>query len=94
MNLELAKQVAYMSVSELSANMMRRELSPVDIMKAYIYRIQERNPSLKAFVYLGFEEAEKKAKEAERALMSGEELGILHGIPTALKDLLDRKSVV
>ncbi|NHM30700.1 amidase [Neobacillus terrae] len=89
--MELAKQVAYMSVSELSTKMMRRELSPVDIVDAYIHRIQERNESLNAFVYFGFEEAKKRAQEAERAFMSGEELGILHGIPTAIKDLFDFK---
>jgi amidase len=54
-------------------------------------RIEARNPSLNAFVYLGFDSARTRAREAERALMAGEELGPLHGVPSALKDLFDFK---
>jgi amidase len=89
--MSLSNQVAYMSVNELSTRILRRELSPVDIIDAYIHRIEERNESLNAFVFLGIDEARKRAQEAERALMAGEEIGILHGIPTAIKDLFDFK---
>jgi len=89
--MSLAKEVAYMSVSELSTNIMRRELSPVDLIEAFIQRIEERNQSLNAFIYFGFEDARKRALEAERALLAGEEIGLLHGIPTAIKDLFDFK---
>ena len=60
-------------------------------MDAFIERIEARNKSITAFVYYGFEDARKAAKEAERALTSGEALGPLHGVPTALKDLFDSK---
>ena len=68
-----------------------RELSPVEVVDAFIGRIEERNKSLNAFVFYGFDDARNAAKEAERALTAGEALGPLHGVPTALKDLFDFK---
>ena len=68
-----------------------RELSPVEVVDAFLERIEERNKSLNAFVYFGFDDARNAAKEAERALTSGDALGSLHGVPTALKDLFDFK---
>ncbi len=68
-----------------------RRLSPVEVVDAFIERIEERNKSLTAFVYFGFDDARKAAKEAEAALTSGQGLGPLHGVPTALKDAFDSK---
>ncbi|MFM1653289.1 amidase [Brevibacillus sp. B_LB10_24] len=87
--MSLSEELAYMSAAELASRIRRRELSPVDVVEACIERIEQRDKSLNAFVYRGFDDARKNAKEAERALMSGEELGILHGVPTAMKDLFD-----
>jgi amidase/aspartyl-tRNA(Asn)/glutamyl-tRNA(Gln) amidotransferase subunit A len=56
-----------------------------------IERIEARNPSLNAFVYKGYEDARQRAEQAEHAVVSGEELGPLHGVPTAMKDLFDFK---
>lgn len=86
-----ASDLAYMTASELVARIRRREVSPVEVVDAFIQRIEERNPSLNAFVYFGFEDARQRAKEAERALMAGEAVGPLHGVPTAMKDLFDFK---
>ena len=80
---------AYMSASELALRVRRRDLSPVEVVDAFITRIEARNPSINAFVYLGFDDARQRAKEAEQALMSGAALGPLHGVPVALKDLFD-----
>src|SRR5918996_6104385 len=84
-------ELAYASAAELAARIRRRELSPVEVVDAFIARIEARNPSLNAFVYFGFDDARQRAREAERALMSGAELGPLHGVPCALKDLFDFK---
>ena len=86
-----ANELSYATAVELETRIRRRDLSPVEIVDAFIDRIETRNPSLNAFVYSGFDDARKRAREAERALMSGEELGPLHGIPTAIKDLFDFK---
>jgi amidase/aspartyl-tRNA(Asn)/glutamyl-tRNA(Gln) amidotransferase subunit A len=87
----LADELAYTTATELAARIRRRELSPVEVMDAVIERIQARNQSLNALVYLGFDDARQRAREAEQALVSGAELGVLHGVPTAIKDLFDFK---
>ena len=90
--MSLSNQLAYMSASELASRIRRRELSPVDVTDAFIERIEERNSSsINALIYFGFEDARRAAKRAEQALVSGEEIGPLHGVPTAIKDLFDFK---
>jgi amidase len=84
-------ELSYMSVAELKSRISSKELSPVDVVEGVIVRIKERNDSLNAFVHLDFEGARERAKKAEDQLMSGEQVGIMHGIPTALKDLFDFK---
>jgi amidase len=87
----LTDELAYTTATELATRIRRRDLSPVEVVEAYIQRIQDRNPSINAFVYSGFEDARHRAIEAERALMDGEKVGPLHGVPTAMKDLFDFK---
>lgn len=84
-------ELAYLSATELAARIRARSLSPVELVDATIARIEQRNPSLNALVFLGFEDARAQAKEAEQAVVSGEDLGPLHGVPTAIKDLFDSK---
>ena len=82
---------AWRSAAELAALIRKRELSPVEVMQAVIARIEARNPSLNAMVFTDFEGALAAARKAEEAVMSGAELGPLHGVPTAMKDLFDFK---
>jgi amidase/aspartyl-tRNA(Asn)/glutamyl-tRNA(Gln) amidotransferase subunit A len=87
----LADELAYMSATELALKIRTRTLSPVEVVDACISRIEQRNPSLNAFVFTGFDEARQRAQAAEQALMTGAELGPLHGVPTAMKDLFGFK---
>ena len=87
----LSDELAYTSAAELAGRIRRRDLSCVEVVEAFIKRIEARNPSLNARVYLGFDDARARAREAERAMMAGEELGPLHGVPAAIKDLFDFK---
>jgi amidase/aspartyl-tRNA(Asn)/glutamyl-tRNA(Gln) amidotransferase subunit A len=84
-------ELAYTTTTELAGRIRRRELSPVEVMDATIARIEARNPSLTAFVHTAFEEARTAARAAEHALTDGTEVGPLHGVPTAIKDLFDFK---
>ncbi len=86
-----AEELSYVTASDLAARIRRRELSPVELVDACIARIEERNPSINALVYLGFEDARRTAKEAEQSVLSGERTGPMHGVPTLLKDLFDFK---
>ncbi len=89
--MSLSDELAYTSATELALRIRRRDLSPVEAVDAFIDRIEKRNASLNAFIYTGFDEARAEAKRAEEALMAGEALGPLHGVPAAIKDLFDFK---
>jgi amidase len=83
--------LATMTATEIAGRIRRRQVSPVEVMDAAIHRIEARNPSLNAFVYLAFDEAREQARKAERVQMSGDAVGSLFGVPTAMKDLFDSK---
>ncbi|MFD4820543.1 amidase [Peribacillus butanolivorans] len=85
--MSLKYEIAYMSATDLAKKIKSRQLSPVEVVDAFIERIEERNKSLNAFIYFRYEDAKRKAKEAEEAVMKGKELGAFHGVPTALKDI-------
>src|SRR5712692_5241305 len=84
-------QSSWASAAELAGRIRRRELSPVELMSSTIQRIEQRNPSLNAFVFTDFDQAMERARAAEAAVTSGANLGPLHGVPTAMKDLFDFK---
>lgn len=78
----------YLPATELAARIAKRELSAVEVMKAFLARIEEVNPRLNALVSLLPEsEALKLAEAADKAQAAGDAIGILHGLPTAVKDL-------
>jgi len=82
---------SYLSAAEMARRIRQREVSPVEVMEATIQRIEARNPSLNALIYLGFDDARRAAKAAEAAVMQGDPLPPLHGVPAAIKDLFDFK---
>ena len=84
-------ELAYADVTEIARGIRQRQFSPVEVMNAFIARIEVRNPSLNALVYQGFDQARESAKDAEKALTDGRPLGPLHGVPVAIKDLFDFK---
>src|SRR5690606_5860357 len=73
--------------SILAERIRRKQISPVEIVKNALARIEEVNPKLNCFAFVYPEEALEKAKRAEDAVMKGERLGALHGVPLAIKDL-------
>lgn len=64
-----------------------RELSPVELLESCIDRIEAVNPTVNAIVATCYERAREEARSAERAVMRGEPLGALHGLPLGVKDL-------
>ena len=86
-----AEELSYATADDLARRIRRRELSPVEVVEACVARIEERNPSLNALVYLGFDDARAAARAAEQAVLAGQPTGPLHGVPTLLKDLFDFK---
>lgn len=84
-------EVAYASATDLARAVRQREISPVELVDVFAARIEERNPSLNAFVYTDLDGARQEARRAEQAVVDGADLGVLHGVPTAIKDLFDFK---
>lgn len=78
-----------LTLAEAAAAVAERELSPVELVESVLERIEAVGPALNAFVTVLADEARAAAKEAERALASGAELGPLHGVPVTLKDIYD-----
>jgi len=72
----------------LAALIRKRELSPVEVVEAYLRRIDELNPKLNAIVTLA-PDAVEKAREAELAVVHGHALGPLHGVPVTIKDTIE-----
>jgi amidase len=72
------------------AQMIRdREISPVELIQAHLRQIQQANPKLNAFVVVMAEEALAASKQAEAAVVRGDSLGLLHGVPVTIKDSFD-----
>ncbi|MGH7368578.1 MAG: amidase family protein, partial [Candidatus Rokuibacteriota bacterium] len=76
-------------VAELSRAFAARTLSPVDAVDALLDRIRRLDPRLHAFIAVYADEARLAAEGADRAIRSGHRVGPLHGVPIALKDLVD-----
>jgi aspartyl-tRNA(Asn)/glutamyl-tRNA(Gln) amidotransferase subunit A len=79
---------AWQSAVELASAIRARQVSPVELTRAMLQRIEKHNPALNAFVTVSAEEALCSAGKAEEAVMRGEKLGPLHGVPLHIKDNL------
>src|SRR2546425_7359292 len=77
------------TVAELSHAFATRALSPVDVVDALMARTSRRNPALHAYIAVYEAEARLAAEAADKAMRSGHRVGPLHGVPIALKDLVD-----
>ncbi|SEQ72041.1 aspartyl-tRNA(Asn)/glutamyl-tRNA(Gln) amidotransferase subunit A [Faunimonas pinastri] len=81
--------IAFASVRDLGAAYRSGRLGPVDVVTASLARLDLLEPKLNAFLEPMREEALRAADEAMRALQAGEDRGPLHGIPVAIKDIID-----
>ena len=75
------------SAVELAGMIRRREVSAVELLAAHLERIERVNPMVNAIVTLVPDRAAEWAAEADRRTISGDDLGVLHGLPIAHKDL-------
>jgi aspartyl-tRNA(Asn)/glutamyl-tRNA(Gln) amidotransferase subunit A len=76
-------------VHQLSREIQQRRLSPVELVDAYLARIEKYEPRLHAFTEVFAQDARLAAQAADAAIRSGHAVGPLHGIPVALKDLIE-----
>lgn len=85
--------LAFMTAVELASKIRQRELSAVEVLQAHIEQIEAHNPTLNAIVTYLPELAMDMAKEADERQARGAELGLLHGLPLAHKDLFETKNI-
>ena len=91
---EAEGDLAFLTIAEASIRIREGELSPVDLTRALLARIERVNPFLNAFITVTADLALEQAKEAEVAIQRGEYIGPLHGIPVTLKDLVATAGVL
>lgn len=87
------QELCFKSATVLADAIRAKQLSPVEILQAVIDRIHEVNPRINAFCTLADKQALRAAKDAELAVMRGDPLGALHGLPVSIKDLLLTRGV-
>jgi len=83
------KSPAYSTIAEITASIRSHALSPVELVDATLARIAEQESSLHSFVHLDADGARERARAAEAAVLRGDSLGPLHGLPVTVKGNLD-----
>src|ERR1700753_270334 len=89
----MADTLTHMDASRLANLIAVREPSPVEVVRAHLDRIAAVNPKVNAIVALA-DSALDDARKAEAAVMSGAQLGRLHGVPFTVKDAIDTAGVL
>ncbi len=87
-----AKQLTDLSIKELSSLLSKRQISSVELTKAYLDRCEKLNPKVNAFITLCYDNALEDAKRADETLNTGEGQP-LTGIPMSIKDNICTKGV-
>src|SRR5262244_2544840 len=81
------KSLTRKTARELAAMIKSRAVSPVEVLDAHLAVVARVNPRLNAIVTLAAEQARQQAQAVEAAVMRGDALGPLAGLPIAIKDL-------
>jgi aspartyl-tRNA(Asn)/glutamyl-tRNA(Gln) amidotransferase subunit A len=81
--------IAWMPATEMAAAIRAKKLSPVEVTRAMLARINAINPAINAYCLITREMAMEQAQSAEDAVMRGAAIGPLHGVPVSIKDLFD-----
>lgn len=86
-------ELAFTPAIKLRELVVKKQVSPVEITEKALQRIDRLNPQLNAFLTIAADRALQDAKRAEEDVINKQPLGLLHGIPTSIKDLLDTEGI-
>jgi aspartyl-tRNA(Asn)/glutamyl-tRNA(Gln) amidotransferase subunit A len=89
----MSTELVYQDATRLAELIRTKEVSPVEVMQAHLDRIHLVNPNINAIVAIA-DDALKTARKAEAAVLAGETLGPLHGVPFTAKDSFDTAGVL
>jgi Asp-tRNA(Asn)/Glu-tRNA(Gln) amidotransferase A subunit family amidase len=81
--------LTFLTALNMAEQIRQRTISPVELADAHLAKIERLNPRLNAFVHVDAERVRREARAAEVAVISGETLGPLHGVPTSIKSSVD-----
>ena len=84
---DVTNDLCFLPATELAARIRVRDVSPVEVTQAVLDRIERHDGRVNAFAHRTTDLALDSARAAERAVMGGEALGPLHGVPVTIKDL-------
>src|SRR2546425_4772644 len=85
--------LVWRSVTELSRMILTKEVSPVEVVRAFLERVTALDGKLKAFITVCADAALEAARAAEAELVAGRPAGPLHGVPYGPKDLYNTRGV-
>jgi len=86
-------EICFLTATELARRIRSKELSAREVMEAHLAQIERVNPAVNAIVTLLPEQAMAQAMAADEALARGEQVGPLHGLPIAHKDLVNTRGI-
>ncbi len=84
----MSEDLCYQSIGELAAQLESKQISPVELTRAYLERIRELDGKLNSYITVTEDVAIRQARRAEAEILAGRYRGPLHGIPYAAKDLV------
>ncbi|MFI9503277.1 amidase [Nocardia sp. NPDC052566] len=93
-NTNEAADLVLAPAADIARRIRSRSVSPVEVVDAYLDRIEAKNPAVNAYVRVLADEARAAARVAENEVAAGKVRGPLHGVPIAIKDLFDFKAGV
>jgi len=86
-------ELTFRSAVSMAEQIRQKMISPIELVEAHLARIEKLNPKLNAFVQVDAEGARRQARAAEDAVVRGEMLGPLHGIPISIKSSMEVKGM-
>ncbi|RJP14545.1 MAG: Asp-tRNA(Asn)/Glu-tRNA(Gln) amidotransferase subunit GatA [Candidatus Abyssobacteria bacterium SURF_5] len=89
----MPNELCDLTISELGPMIKSRKISPVELLRSVLHRIEKLEPRLKAYITVDHDAALQAARKAERQIKQNRYLGPLHGIPISLKDLYQTKGL-
>lgn len=89
----MSNDLCFLPATVLRQRIARREISPLEVVQAALDQAERVQPVLNCFITVCPEQALAEARAAEQAVMRGEPLGLLHGVPYTAKDLVNTRGV-
>ena len=81
--------LTFLPAVEMARQIREKKISATEFAEAHLAKIERLNAKLNAFVHVDPDRVRREARQAEAAVMSGQELGPLHGVPISIKSSID-----